>query len=124
MNLYGYEKCATCRKAVKLLEAEGVEFEWIPIRERPPSQEELQTVLDRTGQPLRNLFNTSGREYRFLGLKDKLHRMTAGQQLDLLAGNGNLVKRPVLIGDDLALVGFHEDLWRKELARKSHEPSP
>lgn len=124
VKLYGYEKCTTCRNAVQLLKAERVDFEWIAIRETPPSQKELRIVLERTGLPIRRLFNTSGREYSFLGLKDKLHRMTEGQQLDLLARNGNLVKRPVLIGDELALVGFNEELWRRELTPKSHEPSP
>lgn len=115
VQLYGYEKCTTCRNAVKFLKTEQIDFEWIPVRESPPSQKELQTVLDRTGLPLRRLFNTYGREYRFLGLKDKLHRMTDGQKLDLLAENGNLVKRPLLIGENVALVGFNEDEWRKGL---------
>ena len=115
LKLYGYEKCTTCRNAVKLLEAEQIEFEYVPIRDTPPTRREMQQVLESTQLPIRKLFNTSGREYRFLGLKDKLHRMTDGQTLDLLKENGNLVKRPVLIGDGVALIGFNESEWRREL---------
>ena len=88
VKLYGYEKCTTCRNAVKWLKADHVDFEWIAIRETPPSQKELRIVLERTGLPIRRLFNTSGREYSFLGLKDKLHRMTEGQQLTCWRGMG------------------------------------
>ena len=115
IELYGYEKCSTCRNAVKLLKSLGVEYEWIPIRETPPSSETLNKVLELTGLPLRRLFNSSGQEYRFLGLKDKLHRMTDGQKIDLLAGNGNLVKRPMLIGKNISFVGFNEAEWREGL---------
>jgi len=115
LKIYGYEKCSTCRKALKLLEQHGVEYSWIAIRETPPTRTELRQVLQKTGLPIRKLFNTSGQEYRFLGLKDKLHRMTDGQKIDLLARNGNLIKRPFVVGDQVALVGFNEDLWREAL---------
>ena len=115
MKLYGYKKCSTCRDAIKFLEASGIEYEWISIRETPPTAETLEHVLNITDYPLRRLFNSSGREYRFLNLKDKLHRMSDAQKIDLLAGNGNLVKRPLLVGDDVALVGFKEDEWKAGL---------
>ena len=115
LKLYGYEKCSTCRNAKKFLADVGMEYQWVPIRETPPTRQELQRVLSLTELPLRRLFNTSGQEYRFLGLKDKLHRLTEGQALDLLVGNGNLVKRPILLGPDVALVGFKEDAWREAL---------
>jgi arsenate reductase len=97
IRIYSYEGCSTCRAALKYLAARGVQSEVIPIRERPPSKPELKKMLSYLGGDLRRLFNTSGQDYRALKLKDSLPAMTEAEALDLLAKNGNLVKRPFLL---------------------------
>ena len=114
-----YPKCTTCIKARKWLEAEGLEFRERHIKEDNPTREELAAWQEQSGLPLRRFFNTSGQLYRELRLKDKLETMSRDQQLDLLAGDGMLVKRPILLGDELVLVGFKEDQWRQAL--KQHK---
>lgn len=114
LKVYTYAKCDTCRKAVKFLGAENVPFEEIPIRETPPSPEELLAMLEARGE-LRRLFNTSGQDYKALGLSAKLPEMSESDALDLLAKNGNLVKRPFAIGGGVYLVGFDEKVWREAL---------
>lgn len=111
--VYTYGNCDTCRRAVKWLRAEGVEFVEKPIREVPPSPAELRAMLAHLGgaDALRKLFNTSGRDYRELKLGEKLSAMTVVQALALLAGNGNLVKRPFAIGQGVGRVGFDEKAW-------------
>ena len=112
LRIYTYEKCDTCRKALKFLAARGIATEVIPIRERPPSKAELKQMLDAVGGDIRKLFNTSGQDYQALKLKDKLPLMTAAQAFDLLASNGNLVKRPFVIVGKRGIVGFKEEDWR------------
>jgi arsenate reductase len=116
LRVHTYAKCDTCRKAVKFLRAQGVAFEEIPIRETPPTRAELRTMLAAQGGQLRKLFNTSGGDYKALGLSTKLPTLSEAEALNLLAGNGNLVKRPFALDDGVALVGFDEATWCAALA--------
>lgn len=106
-----YPKCTTCKKAKKHLETLGVEFEDRHIVEENPTAEELRGWVEKSGYPVKKFFNTSGMKYRELGLKDKLPEMTDDEKIELLASDGMLVKRPLLITDDRILVGFKEKEW-------------
>jgi len=117
LKVYTYAKCSTCRRAVSWLEAAGFKFEVVPIREHPPTPAELLRVLRTAGGDLRRIFNTSGRDYRDLGLSAKLPGMTPDAAIALMARNGNLVKRPVLLGPGVALAGFSEPAWQAALPR-------
>ena len=110
-----YPKCTTCKKAKKWLEENGVEFIDRHIKEENPSREELVGWRKMSGLPLKKFFNTSGMIYRDLGLKDKLPSMTEEEQFDLLASDGMIVKRPLIIGTDYVLVGFKEAEWKEKL---------
>lgn len=112
VKVYTYKNCGTCKKAVKWLDEHGVDYKNVPIRETPPTKAELNKALNRFDGNLRKLFNTSGGDYKELGLKDKLPSMSKDEALALLTGNGNLVKRPFLLVDGYATVGFNEDEWR------------
>lgn len=115
MKVYTYSKCSTCRKAVQWLNGKGIAFEEIPIRENPPTKTELKKMLKVYDGELRKLFNTSGQDYRALGIKDKLPVLSKAEAIDLLAGNGNLIKRPFLISGEKGLVGFKEQDWEETL---------
>ncbi|MGI6094840.1 MAG: arsenate reductase family protein [Lachnospiraceae bacterium] len=106
-----YPKCSTCQKAKKHLETEKVTFTDRHIVENRPTEEELTEWIKRSGYPVKKFFNTSGMKYRELGLKDKLPTMTEEEQIRLLASDGMLVKRPLLIEDDRILVGFRVKEW-------------
>ncbi len=110
-----YPKCSTCQKAKKWLEAQGVAFEARHIVEENPTAEELSKWIAASGQPVKKFFNTSGMKYKELALKDKLPAMTEEEQIALLATDGMLVKRPLLIGDGVVLAGFKEDKWAEAL---------
>ena len=112
-----YPKCSTCQKAKKWLEAQQIEFVSRHIVEENPTASELRKWIQASGLPAKKFFNTSGMKYKELGLKDKLPAMTEEEQIALLASNGMLVKRPLLIGDGVLLVGFKEDQW-KEVVQK------
>jgi arsenate reductase len=112
LTIYTYAQCDRCRAAIKWLKAQGIAFDERPIRETPPSLAELRTMLAAREGDLRKLFNTSGRDYRELQLGEKLPALPSAAALKLLAGNGNLVKRPFLLGPGVALVGFDEAVWR------------
>ncbi len=114
MKLYQYPKCSTCRKAVKFLKDNAVDVELLDITLTPPSLEELKQMLQAQGDK-KKLFNTSGMQYRELDMKNKLPSMSESDALELLAVNGMLIKRPFLIGDNIALVGFKEDIWQVAL---------
>jgi arsenate reductase (glutaredoxin) len=118
LTIYTYANCGTCRCAVKWLRAHGLAFAERAIRETPPSVAELKAMLVAYDGERRRLFNTSGRDYRELKLGDTLAAMSDREAFELLAGNGNLVKRPFLIGGGVALVGFDEDVWEKALVKK------
>ena len=108
-----YPKCTTCKKAKAWLEASGVAFDDRHIVEQNPTAEELKTWWQMSGLPLKKFFNTSGLLYKELKLKDKLPEMSEEEMIDLLATNGMLVKRPLIIGEDFVLVGFKEAEWEK-----------
>ena len=110
-----YRKCSTCLKALKWLEENQVSFTERPIVEENPSYEELQKWYKMSGLPLKKFFNTSGLLYKELNLKDKLPTMTEEEQLKLLATNGKLVKRPLVVGEDFVLTGFKEKEWEENL---------
>jgi arsenate reductase (glutaredoxin) len=116
MKVFVYEKCDTCRKALKFLAAKGVPFEKVAIRETPPTVAQLQRMLEFTGD-LKRLFNTSGGDYRALNLKERLPAMSLAEVLSLLATNGNLVKRPFLLTETWGTTGFSEDEWSQHLAK-------
>lgn len=117
VKIYTYANCDTCRKAVKWLRAEGIAFAELPIRETPPSAAELRTMLAAYDGDLRKLFNTSGKDYREQKLGEKLPGLTEAAAFKLLTQNGNLVKRPFLLGPDVGLVGFAEPAWRTALSK-------
>lgn len=106
-----YPKCITCKRAKKYLEEHKVTFEDRHIVEDNPTKEELTEWIKRSGYPIRKFFNTSGMKYRELGLKDKLDTMSDEEKIELLASDGMLVKRPLLIDDNRILVGFREKEW-------------
>ena len=106
-----YRKCSTCIKALKWLEANNIVFEERPIVEQNPTYEELKAWYQMSGLPLKNFFNTSGMIYKEMKLKDKLPQMSEEEQLQLLATNGMLVKRPLVVGEDYVLTGFKENKW-------------
>ncbi len=118
IKIYTLSKCSTCRDATKWLRAHDVVFEERAIRETPPTLAELRTMQAAYDGQLRRLFNTSGLEYRAQKLAEKLPTMSEVDQLKLLAGNGSLVKRPFLIGEGVALVGFDEAQWRAKLSAR------
>ncbi|WP_292885605.1 arsenate reductase family protein [Methanobrevibacter sp. UBA212] len=115
MLFVNYPKCSTCRKAKKWLDEQNIEYESRHIVEDNPTADELRKWWEISDLPLKRFFNTSGMKYRELKLKDKLPDMSEDEQLDLLATDGMLVKRPVLVGDDVALVGFKVKEWEEKL---------
>lgn len=110
-----YPKCSTCQKAKKWLTAHEVEFEDRHIVEAKPTEEELKTWITRSGLDMKKFFNTSGLKYKELGLKDKLPGMSDEEKIQLLATDGMLVKRPLVVADDFILVGFKEKEWEAAL---------
>ena len=115
MQLICYPQCSTCRKAKKWLEAKCLAFEERHIRDNKPTIEELRAWHKQSGLPLKKFFNTSGQLYKQLALKDRLPTMSEDEQLALLASDGMLVKRPLLIGRDFVLAGFKEAEWASAL---------
>ncbi len=118
LKLYTYAHCSTCRRARQWLHTHGIAVDERPIRETPPSPAELRTMLAAQGGALRRLCNTSGQAYREQRLAEKLPAMTEAAVLALLAGDGNLVKRPFLIGAGVALTGFDEPAWSVALLKR------
>lgn len=115
-----YPKCSTCKKAKKWLDDHGISYEDRHIVEDNPSADELKLWQKRSGLPLRRFFNTSGMLYRELGVKKRFDEgMTDDEAFDLLATNGMLVKRPLVIGEDFVLVGFKEAQWQEVLLSNS-----
>jgi arsenate reductase len=106
-----YPKCTTCQKARKWLDERQIEYTFRDIKQDNPTYDELIAWLKQSGLPIKRFFNTSGLAYKSLGLKDKLSSMTEGECLKLLATDGMLVKRPILVGDDFVLGGFRESDW-------------
>lgn len=106
-----YPKCSTCKKAKKWLEERNIFFEDRHIVEQPPTVEELKEWIAKSGYPIKKFFNTSGMKYREMELKDRLPKMTEDEQIEILASDGMLIKRPLLIDGDRILVGFKESEW-------------
>ncbi len=112
-----YPKCSTCKKAQAWLDERKIPYELRLIREENPSAAELKAWQSRSGLPLKRFFNTSGLQYKALALKEKLQQMSEEEQLALLASDGMLVKRPLLVSDDFVLVGFREAEYQEKLAK-------
>ena len=110
-----YHKCSTCQKALKWLEEHKIFFEERAIVEENPTYEELKEWYGKSGMPLKKFFNTSGMLYKQMNLKDKLPEMSEDEQLKLLATDGMLVKRPLVVGEDFVLTGFREKEWEEKI---------
>lgn len=110
-----YPKCTTCKRAKKWLDEHQISYEERDIKENNPSLEELKEWYQRSGLPLKRFFNTSGMLYKEMKLKDKLPEMSEDEQLALLASDGMLVKRPIVVTKESLLVGFKEEQWEEEL---------
>ena len=110
-----YPKCTTCQRAKKFLDERGASYTERHIKEENPTLDELRSWQRASGLPLKKFFNTSGMLYRELGLKDKLLGMGEEEQLELLASDGMLVKRPILVGDGFVLTGFRQGEWEEKL---------
>ena len=115
MTFVCYPKCTTCQKARKWLDENGISYELRDIKTENPSAQELAQWYRRSGLPLKKFFNTSGLLYKSMELKDKLPNMTEEEMLHLLATDGMLVKRPLLVGEETVLVGFKEAEWAQRL---------
>jgi arsenate reductase len=113
IEFYGYKRCSTSRKAEKCLETAGIKYNFIDITETAPTQELLSKIVKNSGLETKKAFNTSGVQYRELGMKDKIKEMSESQMLEVLAGNGKLCKRPMLISGSKATIGFKEGDFQK-----------
>ncbi|MBE6038684.1 MAG: arsenate reductase family protein [Anaerofustis stercorihominis] len=111
MLFVNYPKCTTCRKAKKFLDANGIDYISRHIAEEKPTKEELSLWIEKSGEDIKKFFNTSGKLYKDMNLKDKLKDMSYEEKLGLLSTDGMLVKRPILVFEDKVLVGFKEDKW-------------
>ena len=110
-----YPRCTTCKKAQKWLDENGVEYTLRDIKEENPSYEELKEWHEKSGLPLKKFFNTSGKLYKDMQMKDKIPEMSEEEQLRLLATDGLLVKRPIGIKDDTVVVGFKQEEWEQKI---------
>ena len=115
IKVYCYSKCSTCKKALKWLDDRGVAYEKIDLKENNPGEEELREYHAKSGLPLKRFFNTSGMIYRDMELSKKLPAMSDDEQFALLASDGMLVKRPLLVAEDLVLTRFKEAEWEEKL---------
>ena len=116
VKVYCYSRCTTCKKALKWLEDNKIEYTLLDIKEEHPNEKTLRELYKKSNLPLKRFFNTSGQLYREMGLSKKLPDMSEDEMLKLLASDGMLVKRPLLITDDKVLTGFKEDKWREALS--------
>lgn len=112
-----YPRCSTCKKAQAWLDEKGMDYTFRDIKEDNPTAEELKAWLDKSGLDIKRFFNTSGLLYKSMALKDKLPAMTEEEKLALLATDGMLVKRPILVGEDFVLTGFREKEWAERLMK-------
>ena len=115
VKVYCYSRCSTCKKALKWLEENDVEHEVVDIKEKNPDEKTLRKYHKISGLPLKRFFNTSGIQYRELELSKRLPEMSEDEQFKLLASDGMLVKRPLLVGKDFVLTGFKEEEWKQQL---------
>ena len=115
MKVYCYERCTTCKKALKWLDENNIKYELVDIKGNNPDKDTLKFAFVKSGEPLKKFFNTSGQLYRGMELSKKLPDMSEDEQLDLLSTDGMLVKRPLVIADDFVLLGFKEAQWQEKL---------
>ncbi len=115
IKVYCYSRCSTCKKALKWLDDNGISYELLDIKTQHPDEETLRAYYAASGLPLKRFFNTSGITYRELELAKKLPDMSEDEQFRLLASDGMLVKRPLVVGDGFVLTGFREDEWSEKL---------
>lgn len=115
MKFYGYKKCSTVKKAKKWLQENNIGFEEIDLVDEPPTKEEIKKIYEVSGQDLKKFFNTSGVKYRELGLKDIVKTASEEELLDLLASDGKLIKRPLLVDNEKVLIGFKENEYKENL---------
>lgn len=115
LKAYCYSKCTTCKKALKWLDEKGIKYDLMDIKAEHPSESELRELHRKSGLPLRKFFNTSGQLYREMELSKKLADMSEDEMFRLLASDGMLVKRPLLVDGDVVLVGFKEAEWAENL---------
>ena len=114
-KVYCYSRCSTCKKALDWLDAHGYKYDLIDIKTQNPDEKTLRSLHKKSGLPLKKFFNTSGILYREMELSKKLPSMTEDQQFSLLASDGMMVKRPLLVTDSAVIPGFKEDLWKEVL---------
>ncbi|NLO71459.1 MAG: arsenate reductase family protein [Porphyromonadaceae bacterium] len=110
-----YPKCGTCRKAEKWLKDNGIDYTYRPIKEANPSYDELKIWYEKSGLTINKFFNTSGLLYRSNNMKEKVKTLSENELLNILASDGLMVKRPILLKDDIVLIGFKEEEWRENL---------
>ena len=115
ITVYQYPGCSTCRRAIKWLDQHGVSYQSVHIVEKPPSAATLKKAMKLGALPVRSLFNTSGESYRSGGFKDRLPTLKESEAFAALAADGKLIKRPLVLGEDFALVGFNETSWAAKL---------
>ena len=115
IKVYCYSRCSTCKKALKWLDDNGIEYDMRDIKLDKPTLDELTEWNKISGLPLKKFFNTSGLLYKSLDLKNKLPNMTDSEMLSLLSTDGMLVKRPIFVGDGFVLVGFKEENWKEKI---------
>lgn len=115
ITVYCYERCSTCKKALKWLDEKGIAYDLKDIKGEHPDETLLREAIRRSGKDTRKFFNTSGMLYREMELTKKLPQMTADEQIALLASDGMLVKRPLVLGDGFVLLGFKESEWEEKL---------
>ena len=115
IKVYCYSRCSTCKKALKWLDDNGISYELLDIKTQHPDEETLRAYYAASGLPLKRFFNTSAIPYRELELAKKLPDMSEDEQFRLLASDGMLVKRPLVVGDGFVLTGFREDEWSEKL---------
>lgn len=113
ITFYWYPNCGTCKKAKKWFEENNMAYEAIHIVENTPSKEELLHMIEQSGLPAKKFFNTSGKNYRELNLKDKIKNMTVEEMAETLASDGMLIKRPIAVQDNKVTVGFKEELYEE-----------
>lgn len=118
-TIYCHETCTTCRNAIAWLDTNGIPYTLKSIRKTPPGKQALKQMLKAKNGELRKLFNTSGMDYRAMGMKEKLATMSEAEAFDLLASNGMLVKRPFVLGDGIALTGFKVAEWERAFGKPS-----
>ncbi len=118
LKVYCYSRCTTCKKALKWLDDHGIVYDTVDIRGDHPDEKTLRAYYAMSGLPLKRFFNTSGIPYREMGLSSKLPGMSEDEQFALLASDGMLVKRPLVVGDSFVLTGFKEPEWTERLLKK------